>query len=111
MRSISVPLRHEFDLDLSGDHLLLRFGVQADMAGDHVAHESGGYQLADANPGQRGVVGDHGKPALALAHELVDDAFGRADAHEAADHQARVVRNERYRVGEWESSHRDASLK
>jgi hypothetical protein len=51
------------------------------------------------------------RPALALAHELVDDTFGRADAHEAADHQAGVVRNERYRVGEWESSHRDASLK
>ena len=44
-------------------------------------------QLADADARAGGVVGDDGEVALALPHQLVHQAFGRADAHEAADHE------------------------
>ncbi len=52
------------------------------------------HQFADADAGKRRVVGDDGQVALALAREFVDDALGRADGHEAADHQTRAVRDE-----------------
>ena len=45
----------------------------------------GADQLADADTRQGGVVGDHGEFALSLPHDLIDDPFGRADGHEAAD--------------------------
>ena len=50
-------------------------------------------ELADTPPRHCRVVGDHDQIALALAHELVDQAFGSSDAHEAADHEACAIRN------------------
>ncbi len=87
-------LRHELDLHFAGQHLLLRFRIQADVADDRLAHQPGAHQLADADAGKRRVVGDDGQVALALARQFVDDAVRRADGHEAADHQARAVRDE-----------------
>ena len=38
------------------------------------------------------------RSALALAHQLVHQALGRADAHESADHHARAVGDQRHGV-------------
>ena len=84
-------LRHEVHLQLAGEHLLLRLRVEADMARDRLLHRAGADQLADADAGERVVVGDHREVPLALAHELVHQALGRAHAHEPADHHARAV--------------------
>ena len=65
-------------------------------------------QLADADAGHGRVVGDHGQVALALAHQFVDHVLGRADAHEAADHQAGAVGDQRHRIGKRERSHSDS---
>src|SRR5262245_10980973 len=87
-------LRHELDLHRLGDHLPLRLGIEADVAGNGPAHEAGVDQLADAPPRHGVIVRDHREIALALTHELVDHALGRSDAHEAADHQGRAVRDQ-----------------
>ena len=50
--------------------------------------------FADAEARARGVVGDHGKAAGATLDERIDHALRRADAHEAADHHAGVIRDE-----------------
>ena len=84
-------LRNELDIQLAGQHLLLGFGVEADMADDGLAHQLGADQLADAASGHRGIVGDDRKVAFVLPYDLVDHALGRADRHEATDHQACAV--------------------
>jgi hypothetical protein len=87
-------LRHQLHFKLAGEHLLLRLGVEADVAHDGLAHDPRADQLADANARQRIVVGDYGETALFLAHQLVDQPLGRAHAHEAADHHAGTVGDE-----------------
>src|SRR5262249_39996715 len=87
-------LRNQFDLDLSGDHLLLGLRIEADVTGDQPADQAFVHELADALAGPGGVVGDHREIALALAHQLVDHALRAADGHEAADHHTRAVGNE-----------------
>ena len=99
-------LRHQVDLHLAGDHLRLGLGVQADVADDRLLHQAGADQLADAHAGHRGVVGDHGEIALALAHQFVDHVLRGAHGHEAADHQAGAVGDQCHRIGKGESSHR-----
>ena len=98
-------LRDKIALQFAGQHLPLRFRVEADMADDRLAHELRANELADAPPRRRRIVGDHDEVALLLADDLVDDPFGRADGHEAADHQAGAVGDERHRVGQGERSH------
>jgi hypothetical protein len=83
IRSIKVPCGTEVDRQFPGDHLLLGFRIQADVADDRLLHEAGTHQLADAHSRHRRVVGDHGEIALALAHQLVDHGLGSADGHEA----------------------------
>ena len=84
-------LRHEFDLDLAGDHFGLGFGIEADVRGDEPGDRAGADQLADPSPGPSGVVGDDGQVLRAATHERVDEAMGRTGAHEAADQQPRAV--------------------
>ena len=73
-------LRHELHLQLTGHHLPLSFGVEADVAHDRLAQQLGADELADSPARHRRVVGDHSEIALVLAHDLVDDPLGRADA-------------------------------
>ena len=97
-------LRHELHLQFAGHHLLLGFGIEADVAHDGLAHQLGSNELADSPARRRRVIGDHGEIALVLAHDLVDDPLGRAHRHEPADHQAcaigdhgnRLVESERF---------------
>src|SRR5262249_56148065 len=46
-------LRHQIDANLAGDHVLLRFGVEADMARHHLRRQARGDDLAQspARPG------------------------------------------------------------
>ena len=98
-------LRHEIDLQVASHHLLLRLGIQADVAGDHLAHQSGADQLADADTRAGGVIGDDGEVALALPHDLVDQPLGVPTRHEAADQQARPVGDLRNRCFERDRLH------
>lgn len=43
-----------------------------------------------------GVVGNDFEAGFALADDLVEHTFGRANAHEAADHEAGAVRDQRH---------------
>ena len=97
-------LRHQLDLQLAGQHLPLRFGIEANVAHDRLAHQLGRDQLADARGRHRGIVGDHRQIALVLPHDFVDDALGRADGHEAADHQACAIGDHGNRLIERESA-------
>ena len=98
-------LRHEIDLQIARHHLLLRLGVQADMAGDHLAHQFGADQLAYAATRQGSVIGDHRQVALALPNDLVDQADRRADSHESADQQTGTVGDHRNRCFERDRLH------
>ena len=93
MRSISVPCGTSSTSSSPAIILLLRLFVEADVAGDHLAQKLGTDELADADAGHGGVVGDHRQVALALPHQFVHQRLGRAAAHEAADHQAGPVRD------------------
>src|SRR5262249_54505949 len=73
--------------------LALGFRVEADVADDRLAQQLGSDELADSLPRCRSVIGDHREIAFVLPHDLVDDPLGRADGHEAADHQARAIGN------------------
>ena len=76
-------MRDELDLQLAGHHLPLRFGIETDVAHDRLAQEPGANKLANPLVRRRRVVGDDRQVALVLAHDLVDDALGRADAPES----------------------------
>src|SRR6185503_6283033 len=86
-------LRHELYLHRAVEHLPLGLGIEADMAYDRLSHQLRAYQLADAGPRPCRVIGDDGELALALAHQLVHEAFRRAHTHEPANHQACPVRD------------------
>ena len=59
-------LRHQLDLDVTGEHLVLGFGIESDAADDELAHELGGCELADAETRCRGIVRDYDQLALVL---------------------------------------------
>jgi hypothetical protein len=85
-------LRYQLDPHRAGEHLLLCFRIETDVARHHLAHGARGNELADAHTRHCSVVRNHGEIVLTLAQQLVDEAFGRAHAHEASDHQSRAVR-------------------
>ena len=64
-------LRRELDLDLTGDHLLLGFGIEPYVASDHTLYQLCADKLADACPGSGGVIGDDSEIALSLADDLI----------------------------------------
>ena len=68
------------------------------MACDQRRHQLGIDQFANAFAGRAGVVGDDLEAGFALPDELVEHTFGRADAHEAADHEAGAVGDQRHRI-------------
>jgi len=103
-------LQHELDLELARHHLALRLGIEPDMAHHDLAEEPRFDELADPLSGHGGVIGADGQIPLALAENLVDEALGRADGHEAADHEARAVRDEGDGLLEREGAHLSASL-
>ena len=86
-------MRHEIDGDLPGDHLLLSLGIEANVACDHLANEPSTNQLTDSSARHCSIVGNYGETALSLAHEFIDQALGRADAHKPSDHEARAIWN------------------
>ena len=88
-------LRDQVDSDVLAQHLLLCLRVQPDVGADHARHLRAFEQLADALAGYRRVIADQGKARLLLPHQLVQQAFRRAHAHETADHDARAVRDHR----------------
>jgi hypothetical protein len=88
-------LRDELDLHFAGHHLPLRLGIEADVAGDHLANQLGLDELANSLSRRCRVIGDYGELAFVLTHDLVDDPLGRAHRHEAADHQACAIGNHR----------------
>src|SRR6185436_9007133 len=83
--------------------------VEADVTDDRLAHQPGVDQLADAAARRGRVVGDHGEIAFALADDLVNQAFGRADRHEPTDHQAGAVGDHGNRFVESHRLHIDSS--
>jgi hypothetical protein len=68
------------------------------MADNRFAQEVGSNELADADTGRSGVVGDDREIVFLLPDEFVDQHFRRPDAHEAADHQRRPVRDQSRRL-------------
>jgi hypothetical protein len=58
-------LRHENDAHLAGDHLLLRLGVEPDVACDRSADQARIDERSDTPPWYSGIVGDHCNIALA----------------------------------------------
>jgi hypothetical protein len=80
-------------LELAGYQLTLGLRVRADVTHDRLAQQLGADQLTYSLAGHGGVIGDHGEVALFLVHDLVDDTFGRADPHEAPNHDACAVGN------------------
>ena len=98
-------LRHELHLQFAGHHLPLGFWIETDMADDGLAQQLGRDELADPPAGRCRVIGDDGEVALVLTHDLVDDPLGRADSHEAADHQACAIRDHGNGLFERDSLH------
>jgi hypothetical protein len=90
---------------LPGHHLPLGFWVEADMAHDSLAQQVRLDQLADSAARRCSVVGDYSEVAQLSPHQLVDDALGRAHAHEPADHQARAVGDDGNRLFSRDRSH------
>ncbi|MNE25758.1 hypothetical protein D3C80_1190960 [compost metagenome] len=86
-------MRNEIDLEFAGDHQLLGLRIGADMAGNHLLHQTGIDQLADADTGAGRIIGDHGQVLFALADQFVDQQWRGARAHETADHQYRAIRD------------------
>jgi hypothetical protein len=84
-------LWNEFHFKLPSQHLPLRFGIEADVADNGLAHQLGVDQLANSLSRNGRIIRDHGQVALFLAYDLIDEAFGRAHGHEAADHQACAI--------------------
>jgi hypothetical protein len=76
-------------LELSIEHLTLGFWIEPDVTDDHAPQQFGSNELANSDARRRRVVGNDCEIAFSLPDDLVDDGFGRADAHEAADHQTR----------------------
>ena len=74
------------------------------MAHNRLAQQLGVHKLADTSARSGGIIGDHGEIALVLADDLVNEAFGRAHRHEAADHQACAVGNHVQPIGREEES-------
>ena len=64
------------------------------MAHDGFAQELGSDELADAEAGGSGVVGDDCEVVFLLADEFVDQRCWRPDANEAADHEGRPIRDQ-----------------
>ena len=86
-------LRHEIDRHRACNHLPLRLRIEADVARDGAADQTGIDELADSPPGHGVVVGDHDEITFALAHQFVDQALGSSDAHEPSDHEGRPIRD------------------
>jgi hypothetical protein len=103
-------LRDQLNLQCAGDHLLLGFGVEPDMARDHLAQGLGADKLANTAAGHRGVIGDHRQVAALLAQQLVDDHVRGADAHETADHQAGPIGDQGNRFLDQDRTHRSSPL-
>jgi hypothetical protein len=73
-------LWNEIDSHLTCDHLLLRFGVESDVACDRPADKPSTDQLTDSSARHCSIVRNYCETALPLAHEFIDQALGRADA-------------------------------
>jgi hypothetical protein len=91
-------LGNEIHLHFPGDHLLLRFGVEADVACYRTADKSGTHELADPPAGQRRIVGYDSQATLPLADEFIDQTLGRSDGHKSADHQGGAIWDEAHSV-------------
>jgi hypothetical protein len=99
-------LRNKLHLQFaSHHHLSLGFGIETDVAHDGFTQLFGLDELPDAPARHRGVIRDHGKVALVLAHDLVNDTLGRADGHETADHQRCAVGDHGDRLIKSDGSH------
>jgi len=93
-------LRHEGHVQATLEHQLLRLRVRADVAGDEAADEARRNQLSDAYAWPCRVIGDQGQIASALSYQFVDQATRGTDTHEAADHQARPIGDQRNSIGD-----------
>src|SRR5271157_1341686 len=69
------PLGHQFDLEVPGDHLPLCLWVGSDMRGNQALHHPGLDQLADANTGICGIVGNDHQPLAPGGDEPLDRAM------------------------------------
>ena len=87
-------LRHEFHLSSPSSILRCIDGVRPDVRDDHAGDAAGIDQLADAEAGPRGVVGDHRQVARAPGDQRIHQPLRRPDAEEAADHDAGAVRHQ-----------------
>jgi hypothetical protein len=77
----------------AGDHLLLRFGIEANVTCNGLADKSRADQLADSPAGHRRIIRNNGEIAFSLADQLIDHAFGCAHRQKTSDHEARTIWN------------------
>src|SRR5262249_18530682 len=89
-------LWNEFDLHPPFDHQLLGLGIEPDVAGNRLADEALADKLADTSARLGRIVRNHYEIALALAHEFLDQSLGCARPHEAPNHEACPIGNQRY---------------
>ena len=69
------PLGYQLDLELPGEHLPLCFWVGPDMRGNQALHQPGLDQLADADTGIGGIVGNDHQPHAPGGGEPLDQAM------------------------------------
>ncbi len=84
-------LRDEFDLQFARMHLSLRFRIQADVAGDQLAHQLRDDKLPNTLFRGAGVIGDDSQVAFSLPDDLIHDPLRRSDGDKAANHKARAI--------------------
>jgi hypothetical protein len=86
--------------------LLLRFGIEADVARDSTVNQAGTDQLADPPAGHRRVVGYDSQPALFLTDDFIDQTLGSSDSHKPTDHHGGAIRNEAHSIMKMYCFHR-----
>src|SRR5208337_108726 len=93
------PLRTEFHLELSGKHLPLRHGIEADVACNQLLDKLGFDKLAGGKARPSRVVGNYCQVLASLPYQFINDADRGSDPDEAANHQHSAVGNQLYCMG------------
>src|SRR6185436_7706084 len=104
-------LRGQLDLELTGHHLALRFGIEADMTDNYLPRQLGPDDLADPTARNGRVIRDQRQIALFLPHDLVDHSFRRANRHEAPDHHGCSIGDHGNRLFNRDGLHAALSLR
>ena len=93
MRSASVPLRVELELELAGEVLLGKQLVLADVRTDHLADLARLEQAAEPDAVDAGIVGDEGQVLRPRITNRLDQRLRNAAQPEAAGHDGHPIPN------------------